>query len=401
MPGDALDYSTLFNRDLPPPPGPFGGHPRYNFIGGHSDPDMVPMEGFIEAATNVFRGDPRNISMYNFDGGPQGILPLRQFLVNKLAKHRGVNTSVDEILITSGSGLAIELINEILLEEGDTVIVEAFSFSGALGNIRRRRVNMVAIDVDQDGMRMDQLAEALEQLRAAGVRPKYIYTIPTLQNPTGTVMTMERRLRMLELSSEYGVPIFEDECYADLIFEGEYENAIRSLDDSNRVLHIGSFSKTLGPGTRLGYIVAGWEVMSRLLSRKNDAGTGVMDQMIVADYFNNHYEEHILRMRASLKRKCDVLASALRESFGPTVEFEVPRGGMYLWVKLPQGVDSRDLNMPALREGIAFNPGPDWSADPDAAARYIRLCFALPSEGEIREGVEKLAEVFRREGAVP
>ena len=338
--------------------------------------------------------------MYNFDGGPQGIVPLRQFLVDKLGKHRGIDTSIDEILVTSGSGLAIELINEVLLEEGDTVIVEAFSFSGALGNIRRRKVNMVGIDVDEDGMNMEQLAGALEDLRQRGVRPKYIYTIPTLQNPTGTVMSMERRRRILELSEEYGVPIFEDECYADLIFEGEYENAIRSLDDTNRVLHIGSFSKTLGPGTRLGYIVAKWEVMSRLLSRKNDAGTGVIDQMIVADYFNHHYEEHILDMRASLQRKCDVLASALRESFGPSVDFYVPRGGMYLWVKLPDGVDSRALNGPALSEGVAFNPGPDWSADPDAAASYIRLCFALPSEGEIREGVEKLAEVFRREGAV-
>ncbi len=401
MPGKDLDYSTLFNRNLPPPPAPWEGHPKYNFIGGHSDPDMVPMEEFIESAANVFRGDPRNISMYNFDGGPQGIMPLRRFLVDKLAAHRGINATVEEVLITSGSGLAIELINEILLEEGDTVIVEAFSFSGALGNLRRRKVNMLGIEVDQDGMRMDQLAAALEELRGQGVRPKYIYTIPTLQNPTGTVMSLERRWRMLELSEEYGVPIFEDECYADLIFEGEYENAIRSLDDSNRVLHIGSFSKTLGPGTRLGYIVAEWEVMRRLLSRKNDAGTGVMDQMIVADYFINHYEEHILKMRAALQRKCGVLAGALRESFGPTVEFEVPRGGMYLWVKLPDGVDSRALNLPALREGVAFNPGPDWAADPDAAAGYIRLCFALPSEPEIREGIEKLAEVFRREGALP
>ena len=117
MPGQALDYDSLFNRNLPAPPAPWAGHPKYNFIGGHSDPDMVPMEGFIEAAANVFRGDPRNISMYNFDGGPQGITPLRQFLVDKLAAHRGINTSLDEILITSGSGLAIELINEILLEE--------------------------------------------------------------------------------------------------------------------------------------------------------------------------------------------------------------------------------------------------------------------------------------------
>ena len=396
-----LDYSTLFNRDLPPPSAPWEGHPKYNFIGGHSDPDLVPTEAFIESAANVFRGDPRNISMYNFDGGPQGIVPLRRFLVDKLAAHRGINTTIDEVLITSGSGLAIELINEILLEEGDTVIVEAFSFSGALGNLRRRKVKMIGVEVDHDGMRMDQLARVLEDLRAKGVRPKYIYTIPTLQNPTGTVMTMERRWRMLELSEEYGVPIFEDECYADLIFEGEYENAIRSLDDTNRVLHIGSFSKTLGPGTRLGYVVASWEVMCRLLSRKNDAGTGVMDQMIVGDYFTNHYEEHIQEMRSALRRKCEVLGSALRESFGPTVDFEMPRGGMYLWVRLPSGVDSRKLAMPALREGVAFNPGPDWSADPEEAANYIRLCFALPSENEIWEGIGKLADVFRREGALP
>jgi 2-aminoadipate transaminase len=401
MPGQGLDYSTLFNRDLPPPAGPWGGHPKYNFIGGHSDPEMIPTAGFIESAESVFRGDPRNISMYNFSGGPQGILPLREFLVAKLGEHRGINTTIDDVLITSGSGQGIELINEILLEEGDTAIVEAFSFSGALGNLRRRKVNIVGIDVDEEGMRMDHLAQALEDLRNRGVRPKYIYTIPTLQNPTGTVLTMERRYRMLELSEKYGVPIFEDECYADLIFEGEYENAIRSLDDSNRVLHIGSFSKTLGPGTRLGYVVASWDVMSRLLSRKNDAGTGVMDQMIVGDYFTHHYEDHILEMRSALQRKCDTLSSALRESFGPSVEFEIPRGGMYLWVKLPDGVDARDLEGPALREGIAFNPGPDWSANPDAAARYIRLCFALPSEAEIWEGIEKLAEVFRQEGAIP
>ncbi len=401
MPGKGLDYSALFNRDLPPPPAPWEGHPRYNFIGGHSDPDLVPAERFIESAARVFRGDPRNISMYNFDGGPQGILPLRQFLVDKLAKYRGIDITTDEVLITSGSGQGIELINEILLEEGDTAIVEAFSFSGALSNLRRRKVNIVGVEVDQDGMRMDHLAQALEDLRNRGVHPKYIYTIPTLQNPTGTVLTMERRRQMLELSEEFGVPIFEDECYADLVFENEYEKAIRSLDDTNRVLHIGSFSKTLGPGTRLGYVVASWEVMSRLLSRKNDAGTGVMDQMIVGDYFTNHYEDHVVQVRSVLKRKCDALTSALRESFGPSIDFYVPRGGMYLWVKLPQGVDSRKLAGPALREGIAFNPGPDWSADPEEAANYIRLCFALPTEDEIWEGVEKLADVFRAEGALP
>ena len=395
MAGEGLDYSTLFTKDAPPPAGRWQGHPKYNFIGGHSDPELEPMEQFIKSATNVFRGDPRNISMYNFDGGPQGIISLRRFLVQKLASHRGIDVTPDEVLITSGSGQGINLINDVLLEEGDTVILEGFCYAGVLTNLRRRKIDVVGIDVDQDGMRMDQLEQALEDLKNKGTRPKYIYTIPTLQNPTGTVMTMERRHQILRLSKEYAVPIFEDECYADLIFDGEWEHAIRSLDDSNRVLHIGSFSKSLGPGIRLGYVVASWDVMSRLLSRKSDGGTGVMDQMIVGDYFSNHYEEHIQTVRASLRRKRDALTAALREHFGPNVEFEPPRGGMYLWIKLPSGVDSREFVEPALREGILFNPGPDWSADPEAGANYIRLCFAFPSESEIWEGVEKLAHVLQ------
>ena len=394
MAHEGLDYSTLFNKDLPPAAGRFQGHPKYNFIGGHHDPELQPMDGFIESAANVFRGDPRNISMYGFDG-PQGILPLRQFLADKLAKHRGIKLTPEEVLITSGSGQAIELLNEVLLEEGDTVILEGFSFAGALTYLHRRKVNIIGVSLDQDGLRMDELEQVLGDLKSDGIRPKYIYTIPTLQNPTGTVLTMDRRHKLLDLSKEYGVPIFEDECYADLIFEGEYENAIRSLDDANRVIHIGSFSKTLGPGIRLGYIVADWEVMSRLLTRKADAGTGVMDQMIVADYFTNHYEEHILKVRGGLRRKCDALTAAIREHFGPTVEVEQPAGGMYLWVKLPEGVDCRQFVAPSMQEGIAFNPGPDWSVDPETAANYIRLCFALPTEAEIWEGIEKLSKVFQ------
>ena len=395
MAGRNIDYSTIFNKTLPSPSGKWQGHPKYNFVGGHSDPDLVPMEGFIESAANVFKGDPKNIAMYNFEGGPQGILSLRNFLVGKLSAERGIHVTAEEVLITSGSGQAIELINEILLDEGDTVIVESFTFSGALSYLKRRGVNFVGVDLDENGIRMDHLEDILADLKTKGIRPKYIYTIPTLQNPTGTVMTMDRRHRLLSLSEEYEVPVFEDECYADLIFEGEYEKAIRALDDSNRVLHIGSFSKSLGPGLRLGYIVASWDVMSRLLSRKTDAGTGVMDQMIVGDYFSNHYDAHIQDMRGALKRKCNVLSAALREHFGPLVDFEEPRGGMYLWVKLPPGIDSRDLAQTALEEGIAYNPGPDWSADPDSAANYIRLCFALPSETEIWEGIEKLAKVFQ------
>ena len=156
--------------------------------------------GFIEAATNVFSGDPKYMSMYSLDG-PQGILPLRQFVVDKLKAHRGIDITVDEVLITSGSGQGIQIVNEVLLEEGDTVIVEEFSFSGALNFLRKRNVNFVAVKIDNDGIRMDHLEEVLQDLRGKGIQPKYIYTIPTLQNPNGSVMSMERRHRMLELSA--------------------------------------------------------------------------------------------------------------------------------------------------------------------------------------------------------
>ena len=158
MTDNTLDYSTLFNKDLPAPAVQFEGHPKYNFIGGHSDPDSVPMEGFIEAAANVFSGDPKYMSMYSLDG-PQGILPLRQFVVDKLRAHRGIEITTDEVLITSGSGQGIQIINEVLLEEGDTVIVEEFSFSGALNFLRKRNVNFVAVKIDNDGIRMDHLEE--------------------------------------------------------------------------------------------------------------------------------------------------------------------------------------------------------------------------------------------------
>ena len=248
---------------------------------------------------------------------------------------------------------------------------------------------------------MDALAAALASLHQRGITPKYIYTIPTLQNPTGTIMPLARRLELLRLSQEYGVPIFEDECYADLVWEGEWPQAIRALDTSNHVLHIGSFSKSLSPSMRLGYVLAPWEVLSRMLACKTDSGTGALGQLIVADFFQNHYEEHMEHLRASLRSKLEAMTAALTLHFGSVVEFQAPRGGMFLWVKFPAGVDTMKLVAPALKEGIAFNPGPEWATDPDPARNYLRLCYALPSEQQIAEGVAKLAQVFHREVGVP
>jgi 2-aminoadipate transaminase len=213
---------------------------------------------------------------------------------------------------------------------------------------------------------------------------------------------MDRRREMLRISQEYGVPIFEDECYGDLIFDGEWEHAIRSLDDSNHVLHIGSFSKSLAPGVRLGYIVAPKDVANQMVSSKVDVGTNMITPMMVAGFLEENYEEHIEGVRDMLHRKRDVLIASFREHFGPTVEFYEPRGGMLMWFKFPEGVDTKKPLEAAKKQGLIYNPGADWSADPDNhGSNYIRICYGLPTEKEIRDGIELLAKVFHEELGIP
>ena len=402
MADTGLDYAKLFAADLPAgAAAPWGGFPPYNFIGGHNVPDTIPIDDLIASSARVLKQEGHHLATYNLNSGPLGYTGLREFMVEKMGHYRGIRASTDEVLITPGSNPAINLINQILLEPGDTVIMEIFTYQGAVNRLRSLKVNVIGIPLDEGGMRMDALASSLADLRQQGVTPKYIYTIPTLQNPTGTVMGLERRHEMLRLSQEYGVPIFEDECYADLIWEGEWPPAIYALDTSNHVIHIGSFSKSLSPSLRLGYVVAPWEILSRMLACKNDSGTGALEQMIVADFFQNHYQEHMDTLRASMKRKLEVLIAALEANFGSTISFNPPPGGMFLWIKFPDGVDTKKVEGPALQQGIAFNAGPDWAADPEAARNYLRLCYALPSEQQIEEGVAKLAQVFRQELGIP
>ena len=404
MSSSSLDYSQLFAKDVPAPSSPSEPDPPFNFTYGHGSPDLLPIEGFVEAAADVFRKDGRSLAVYHANGGGLGYLPLREFLVEKLAKHRGIRVTADEILITSGSQQGIIAVLDALLEPGDTVVTEMFSYAGTLGNLRKHGAEIVGVPLDGEGMRMDALEETLVELEGRGIRPKFIYTIPTLHNPTGRVMGMARRREMLELSRRFGVPIFEDECYADLVFEEEYEHAIRSLDDSNYVLHVGSFSKSLAPGVRLGYVVAPWEVISQVLPFKMDIGTSTMGQMVVAEFLDKNFDGHMAHLKAGLVRKRDTMIAALGEHFGPSVVVDEPRGGMFVWARFPEGVDTRKGLAAAKAEGVAFNPGPDWAVygdDDDRNGRnYMRLCYALPTESEIWEGIGRLARAFRSAGVI-
>jgi 2-aminoadipate transaminase len=397
----SFDFAPLFRAGLPPAVERWTGRVKFDFTGGNNDPDSLPLDGLMAAADTVLRREGRTLATYGLNSGPQGYRRLREFLVGKLKADAGIACAADDILITSGSLQALELINGVLLARGDTVIIEEDCYQGSINRLTRLGVTAVGIPLDRDGMRMDALATALEDLKRKGIRPKYIYTIPTVQNPTGTILPVSRRREMLRLSAEYGVPIFEDDCYCDLIWSGERPPALYAMSEHGSVLHIGSFSKSIAPALRVGYIVAPWEVMSRVLALKTDAGTGALEQMVLGEYCTAHFIKHVPALRRSLRGKLDALMEALSEHFGTAAAFDDPKGGIFLWVKLPEGVDTQKLYQPALAAGVAINPGAEWSVNKDHGRSRMRLCFASLSHEEIHAGIAALAEVCRHEFGVP
>ncbi|HTE36658.1 MAG TPA: PLP-dependent aminotransferase family protein [Reyranella sp.] len=396
-----FDVAPLLAPGTPAPAAKWNGFPKYNFVGGHNDADNVPVEALIEAATNVLRREGPTLATYGLNSGPLGYRPLREFLSSKLKGHAGIDCSPDEILITSGSLQGLDLINTLLLGKGDTVLIEKETYGGALSRLAKFGVNIIGIPLDNDGMRMDALKAKLEELKAKGVKPKYIYTIPTVQNPTGSIMPEARRKELIAIAREHGVMIFEDECYSDLVWNGDRPKSIYSLAGGDGVVFVGSFSKSIAPSLRVGYIVARWEILARILGLKQDAGSGALEQMVLAEFCAKHFANHVPKLNKVLSHKLQVLREALAEQFGTAAEFGDPPGGIYLWIKLPDNVDTVKLGHAALAAGVSLNPGPEWSTDKEYARSRLRLCFANPDPETIKKGVEVLAEVCRREFGVP
>ncbi len=400
MNSPTFDFTPLFPTGLPPAAARWNGRVKFDFTGGNNDADALPLEGLIAGVTAVLRREGRTLATYGLNSGPQGYRPLRDFLAGKLKADAGIACTADDILMTSGSLQAIDLVNATLLARGDTVIIEEDCYQGSINRLTRLGVTPIGIPLDRDGMRMDVLAQVLDDLKAKGVRPKYIYTIPTVQNPTATILPVERRRELLRLAALHGVPVFEDDCYADLVWSGERPPALYALaaaSGQGGVIYVGSFSKSIAPALRVGYIVAPWAVMSRTLALKTDAGSGALEQMVLAEYCAGNFAKHVPALRRSLRAKLETLMESLKQHFGAEVGFDDPKGGIFLWIKLPDHVDTMKLYQAALAAGVAINPGPEWSVNKARARSRLRLCFASPSHEEISQGVATLAEVCRRE----
>ncbi len=396
-----FDFTPLLPAGLPPAAPRWTGRVKFDFTGGNNDSDRLPLDDLVAAADSVLRREGRTLSTYGLNSGPQGYRPLREFLAAKLNSDAGINCAVDDILITSGSLQALDLVNGTLLARGDTVIIEQDCYQGTINRLNRLGVTVVGIPLDGDGMRMDMLSGALDGLKAKGVRAKYIYTIPTVQNPTSTIMPVERRREMLRLAAAHGVPIFEDDCYADLIWSGQRPPALHALSDRGDVIYVGSFSKSIAPALRVGYIVAPWGVMSRMMPLKTDGGSGALEQMVLAEFCTRHFSKHVPALRRALRAKLETMMESVKEHFGAAATFDDPKGGIFLWVTLPENVDTQKLYQPALAAGVAINPGAEWSVNKAYGRNRMRLCFASPTHEEIHQGVAKLAEVCRSEFGVP
>ena len=340
-------HSNLFNPDLPAAaPAPFKAFPRYNFVGGNNDQATVPVAQMADAAKSMVLAHGHTFATYHMQSGPQGFLPLREFITNQLSKSAGMTESTDNVLMTSGSLQALDLVNALLLSPGDVVIAEEASYSGAISRIRAAGAQCLPVRLDSDGIDTNHLAQLLEQEQRAGRRVKYIYTIPTVQNPTGSVMSQERRERLIALAQQYDCLIFEDDCYADLLWGADRPPAIRALGsnkETNRVIYCGSFSKSLAPALRVGYLIADWPVIAQLIAIKSDAGSGSLEQIMLAEFCEKHYASHLETLRPVLTEKCEAIMAALTTHFGSDAQFTAPKGGIFIWVRLPEHVDTTRL----------------------------------------------------------
>ncbi|MGI9616826.1 MAG: PLP-dependent aminotransferase family protein [Acidimicrobiales bacterium] len=390
--------TTAFRQDLPAPAGSWGPPPRFSFVGGHNDDDSIPFAGLAEAAVTSLSRDGRQLATYNLGGSPLGLRSLREQISGSLGARAGLRCDPDQVLITSGSLQALDLVNQAMLTAGDTVLVEQATYGGMLSRLQALGVTYVGVQLDDDGIDVDDLEAVLDELGGRGVSPKYLYTIPTVQNPTGSVMPEERRRRLLDVARHHDLPIFEDDCYAELTWDGDRPPSIQAIDgDGGQVIYCGSFSKTIGPALRVGYLVGPPAVIQQLLALKTDAGTGAVEQLTLAEFAPTHFDAHVEQLVGALRAKCTTMLDALDREFGDSISIREPQGGIFVWVTFNDDVDTTALVPAATEAGIEFNPGAGWSADPADGRRRLRLCFGHVDAETINEGVAALARIVREQ----
>jgi 2-aminoadipate transaminase len=364
-----------------------------SLAGGLPDTSTFPPDTFAAIMDGIARESCASALQY---GPTEGFDETKRCIAEVMAEE-GMRADADDMIVTTGGQQVIDLVTKTLVDPGDVVICEAPTYPGAVPVFSSYEADVVQIEMDADGMRIDLLEEALERLAAEGRRPKFIYTVPTFQNPAGVTLSAPRRQRLVEIARERELLVLEDNPYGLLRYEGEPLPPLRALDGGVYVLYLGTFSKILSPGIRLGWVVAPAPVLAKINLGKQaaDLCTSSLTQQLVERYFaDGHWRGYIQDLCGIYRRRRDAMLDALAEFFPPEAEWTQPGGGLFIWATLPDFIDTEDLLAKAIQqENVAFVPGSAAYVD-GRGGSSMRLNFSAVSENDILEGVRRIGKVI-------
>jgi 2-aminoadipate transaminase len=360
-----------------------------SFAGGLPAPDTFPVDLLDDIMSKVLQDRGRTALQY---GTTEGDVRLRSQIKQWVATD-GIDVGVEQILVTNGSQQGLDLVSRVLLDPGDTVVVELPSYLGGLQAFRSYQAQMVGVAQDRNGMQMDHLAEQLQSLRQKSIKPKFIYVVPDFQNPSGTTMDLSRRQRLLELAAEYDTIIVEDTPYRQLRFAGEDQPTLFSLDTDSRVVNLSTFSKLFCPGFRLAWAIAPPAIFEKMVMAKQstDLCSAAFNQAVMAEYMiQDRLAPQVSSIKQLYRRKCEVMLRMMDELMPEDVEWTKPEGGLFLWVILPEGMDAMEmLEKYAIPREVAYVIGQAFHCD-GGGANTLRLTFSFPTVEQIEEGIKRL-----------
>jgi 2-aminoadipate transaminase len=397
----SFSYEKLFSKNSQDTPVRVVQHAKYDFAVAYPAPETLPLDGLTEALRISLdkKGDEIAVNMARYPT-VLGLPELREFVADKLWQDRGFKVKPDQIVMTSGSSEANALIIQAITNPGDTVITEEYVYAGTLVQLRKFGANVVGTPVDDQGIIPEALETLIKKLTKEGKAPKYLYTIPEHQNPTGSTLPEARRRQILDIAHKYGMPILEDDCYVDLRFEGKTQPAFRTIDDSGIVLHVASFSKILAPGLRLGYFTGPEDVLRRALSFRSGGGPSQFTMYAVDGYMRSHMGEHKDNFKPMLKQKRDAMVSSLEQNFASYgAKWSKPQGGCYVWLTMPAGANLTAVQQACFNDGVGYIAGSNFAPN-NNGDHCARLCFAFESPEKNRDGIALLARLFEKHGAV-
>ncbi len=365
-----------------------------SFAGGLPAPELFPVAEVAAAAQRVLSESGAGALQY---GPSEGFEPLRECFAAESRK-RGIQCNADDILITTGSQQPLDLVSKIFLDAGDCVLTESPTYMAALQAFQSYEVRFAAVPTDEEGLIPEALPELIER-----ERPRFLYTIPSFQNPTGVTLTAKRRKKLYAIAARYGLIVLEDDPYGALRYAGEKIAPIKSMDTEGLVIYQSTVSKTIAPGLRIGWVVASEEIRRKLTIVKQaaDLHTSSLDQRIAHRYLTEFDSEaHVERIRRAYGERFAIMDAALSASMPHGFTWTHPQGGMFLWVTCPEGMDTCEVMLEALKRKVLFVPGRDFF--PDASGqRYMRLNFSNATPEQIREGIGRIAEVCKAAASQP